>query len=98
MHSYLRVTRHPELFVGMRRQLAVLTTLVAVGGAGCGSHSASPPAPQSMTETVTQFMAAVRAGDVARMSALWGTDRGPAAEWMKNDELKKRVTIIQRYL
>jgi len=51
-----------------------------------------------MTETVTQFMAAVRSGDVGRMGTLWGTERGPASEWMKTDELKKRVTIIQRYL
>jgi hypothetical protein len=51
-----------------------------------------------MNQTVAQFLAAVHANDTQRMGMLWGTERGPAAEWMKSDELKKRVTVIQKYL
>lgn len=83
----------------MRRRLAMCLAVAGLGGAGgCGSHSATVPTPQSMTETVTQFFGAVHSNDLIRMGNLWGTDRGPAAEWMKVDELKKRVAVIQKYL
>jgi len=51
-----------------------------------------------MNDTVAQFLAAVKAADLARMGRLWGTERGPAADWMNPDELKKRLTVIQKYL
>lgn len=76
-----------------------LTVLVALGSLGCGSRpQSSAPAPQSINETVVQFMAAVKANDLQRMGALWGTERGPAAGWMKPEEMKMRLTVIQRYL
>src|SRR5437016_6247686 len=34
----------------------------------------------------------------ARVATLWGTERGPAADWMKAEELSQRVAVIQRYL
>jgi hypothetical protein len=77
------------------RRLAVLAVL---GGLGCGSRPQATPAPQSMNETVAQFLAAVKANDLQRMGSLWGTGRGPAAAWMKPDDLKMRITVIQRYL
>jgi hypothetical protein len=78
------------------RRLAVL---VALGSLGCGSRPQSgAPAPQSMNETVAQFLAAVKANDIQRMGTLWGTERGPAGSWMKAEELKMRLTVIQRYL
>ena len=76
------------------RRLAVLAVL---GGLGCGSPPQTP-APQSMNDAVTQFLAAVKANDLQRMGALWGSDRGPAGSWMKAEELKMRITVIQRYL
>jgi hypothetical protein len=45
-----------------------------------------------------QFLAAVKANDQSRMGALWGTDRGPAAQWMKSQELRQRLAVIQKYL
>jgi hypothetical protein len=78
------------------RRLAVL---VALGSLGCGSRpQRSAPAPQSMNDTVAQFLAAVKANDLHRMGTLWGTERGPAAGWMKPKELEMRLTVIQRYL
>jgi hypothetical protein len=77
------------------RRLAVLAVL---GSLGCGSKPQTAPTPQSLSETVTEFMAAVKANDLQRMGQLWGTEKGPAAEWMKAEELKMRLTVIQRYL
>jgi len=51
-----------------------------------------------MNETVAQFLGAVKANDLARMGTLWGSERGPAASWMKADELKMRLSVIQKYL
>jgi hypothetical protein len=77
------------------RRLAVL---VALGSLGCGSGPQTAPAPQSMNETVAQFMTAVKANDIERMGTLWGTEKGPAASWMKPEDLRMRLTVIQRYL
>ena len=71
--------------------------LVTAGTIACGTQ-APTPAPQSTNEAVTQFLGAVKANDLERMGRLWGTERGPAASWMKEEELKKRVSVIQRYL
>lgn len=77
------------------RQAALVAVLVTLG---CGGRPAVAPAPQSITDALTQFMAAVRANDLRRMGELWGTERGPAAAWMKPDELRMRLAVIQRYL
>ena len=79
------------------RRLAVLLVL---GSLGCGSRpeSTTAPTPQSLNDAVVQFMAAVKAKDIERMGTLWGTERGPAADWMKPEELKMRLTVIQKYL
>lgn len=79
----------------MRPRLAVL---VALGACACGGGAKQVPAPQTLTETLAQFMSAVKANDLQRMGALWGTDRGPAARWMKPEELHQRLSVIQRYL
>ena len=76
------------------RRLAVLAVL---GGLGCGARPQAP-APQSMNEAVARFFAAVKANDLQGMGTLWGTERGAAAGWMKPDELKMRLAVIQRYL
>ena len=76
-----------------------LPVLVALGTLACGGGPGpGKPVPQSPQETLTQFMLAVKANDLNRMGTLWGSDRGPAAEWMKGDELKERLTVIQKYL
>ena len=77
------------------RRLAVLITL---GGLACGGAPPGPPSPQAMSETLAQFLTAVKANDLDRMGRLWGTERGPAAEWMNATELKQRLSVIQKYL
>jgi hypothetical protein len=86
-------TARPARHVG-----TALAVLAALGSLGCGSRPQAPPAPQSINETVVQFMAAVKANDLQRMGALWGTERGPAVDWMKAEELRMRLTVIQKYL
>src|SRR5207253_1222097 len=39
-----------------------------------------------------------KANDLDHMKALWGTERGPASGWMKSEELKQRLTVLQIYL
>jgi len=51
-----------------------------------------------MNDALTQFLGAVKGNDLARMGRLWGNERGPAATWMKEEELKKRVSVIQVYM
>ena len=76
-----------------------LTVLVALGTLACGGGPGpGKPVPQSPQETLAQFMSAVKANDLLRMGTLWGSDRGPAADWMKGNELKERLTVIQKYL
>src|SRR2546430_16519431 len=86
MAPYLRFTpSSPRIIVKPR-----LAVLVALGLLACGGGSRTP-APQSLPETLAQFMSAVKANDAKRMGTLWGTERGPAAEWMKSDELQQRL-------
>jgi hypothetical protein len=75
-----------------------LAVLVGLGLLACGGGGTRPPTPQSLPETLAQFLAAVKAGDLKRMGTLWGTERGPAVDWMKAEELNQRLTVIQKYL
>lgn len=45
-----------------------------------------------------QFLDAVGAENLGRMGETWGTDDGPAAKWMEPDELRKRLSVMQRFL
>jgi len=72
--------------------------LVALASLACGSGGSRTPAPQSLNETLALFMAAVKANDLKRMAALWGTERGPAVDWMKAEEMNQRLAVIQKYL
>ena len=75
-----------------------LTVLVALGALACGGGRSQTPAPQSLPDALAQFLSAVKANDLDRMKALWGTERGPASGWMKDGELKQRLSVLQIYL
>jgi len=72
--------------------------LVALGSFACGGGKPGTPGPQPLSETLAQFMSAVKANDLRRLGTLWGSERGPAAAWMKSDVLNQRLTVIQKYL
>lgn len=80
----------------MTRRLALL---VLLAGVGCGGHfTPATPIPQSVKNALYDFMQAVKANDLERMGTLWGTDRGPASQFMEPDVLRMRLTVIQKYL
>jgi hypothetical protein len=88
-----------ELTLSMRRFGVGVVLGATVALTACGGHAASGgPSPQTMQETVTGFLHAVQTNDLGRMGRLWGNDRGPAATWMKPEELAQRLTVIQKYL
>jgi hypothetical protein len=76
------------------RRYAVLATLLAVG---CG-HGSQAPVPQTLSQALDQFLAAVKANDLNRMGQLWGNQDGPAVEWMTPDRLRMHLTGMQIYL
>lgn len=78
--------------------LACLALAVACGGPPAQGARGRIPVPQTVNESLEQFLAAVKANDLQRMGYLWGTDRGPAAQSMGVDVLRRRLTVIQRYL
>ena len=81
----------------MKRRLALF--LLFLAAAACGKNpGAGTPVPQSMNESLAQFLAAVKSNNQKRMGELWGTERGPAAGSMKSDQLRQRLTVIQKYL
>jgi hypothetical protein len=73
------------------------TALAALAVLACGGGTQTP-VPQSLNETIAHFMAAVKTNDLERMGTLWGSERGPAAQWMKGTELRQRLAVIQKYL
>ena len=81
----------------MTRRLGLLlvAALVACGGRGTAP---SAPGPASHADALTAFLDAVRRNDLIQVGRLWGSEKGPAAEWMDAGELNKRVTVIQIYL
>ena len=81
----------------MKRRLVL--SLLFLAAAACGKNpGAGTPVPQSMNESLAQFLAAVKSNNQKRMGELWGTERGPAAGAMKSDVLRQRLTVIQKYL
>jgi hypothetical protein len=83
----------------MRRlPVLILLSVFSVAGACGGGSAPQTPVPQSVNAALEQFLAAVKANDLSRMGGLWGTDRGPAAQWMKGEELRQRLAVIQKYL
>jgi len=82
----------------VKRRLAVHVVLLAALTACSNGQGPETPVPQSMNESVAQFLAAVKANDLKRMGELWGTERGPAAQSMNGDVLRQRLTVIQKYL
>lgn len=79
------------------RRLALFFTALGIACGGGGSRS-QVPVPATMNDALTQFLQAAQAKDLAQMGRLWGTARGPAAEWMSDSTLQMRMTVVQRYM
>lgn len=72
--------------------------LLAVLAACGGNPAPATPSPATPADALAGFLDAVRQSDLSRMGQLWGSERGPAANWMDPQELNKRVAVIQKYL
>ena len=81
------------------RHLAILGLLATVAACG-GRRAVAGPSPASPDQTIEQFLSAVNASDLERMSTLWGDERGPvsASNAMSEAERNQRLTIMQRML
>ena len=76
-----------------------LVALFALAGLACGGGGrTATPAPADPNAALAAFLVAVKGNNLERMGATWGTERGPAVEWMEPSELNKRLVVIQRYL
>ncbi len=49
----------------------------------------------SSRAAIETFLAAVKASDLQAMSGIWGTNKGPARDLMKREELEKRLVVMQ---
>ena len=69
--------------------------------AACGGGSPATPAPEpegSPEVVVTQFLRALSDSNIAGITNLWGTERGPASVTRQPPEYYRRAEIIQSYL
>lgn len=78
--------------------VCLITLLVGCGGGGSPASPAPGNASDSPETAVKNFMQAIADSNIARMTQLWGTAKGPAAETKKPDDYEKRMIITQLYL
>src|SRR5947207_15165523 len=95
MPSYLRFTPPTLEVSSVRPRLTVLVALASLAcGGGAGPGKLAPHSPQ---ETLAQFMSAAKENNISRMGTSWGSERGPATNWMKPDQLRERRTGAQTH-
>lgn len=75
------------------RYRGALIALV-LASAGCGGGHAGP-APAEPEAAVRSFLAGVAANSLAAMGEVWGSERGPAVNWMNREELDRRLTVMR---
>ena len=73
----------------------MMIACAALTVAACNRQAPSPSDPSIV---ITRFMEAVAAEDYEVMGQLWGSNDGPAVEWMDREELRKRLVVIQGFL
>jgi hypothetical protein len=82
--------------VTITRSLVLLSILASTA---CTGKRADPAAlPADPAGAVAAFLDAVKARDLAAMGGVWGSDRGPARDWMNADDLHKRLTVMHSIL
>lgn len=88
----------------MRTRVAQASRSLFLAGLGvsvfaCGKKETSyAPPPSDPEATVIEFLAAVRAQDLAGMARLWGSSSGPAGDRLDQNELEQRLTVMRIYL
>jgi hypothetical protein len=80
----------------MRKTVLVVSAILAACGGNSGSAPTTPMA--SSGQALREFMQAARDSNLTRMSQLWGSSRGPAAETRYPENYERRLVVIQLYL
>lgn len=80
----------------MRKMVLVASAFLAACGGNSGSAPTAPVA--SSGQAMREFLQAAADSNLTRMSQLWGSSRGPAAETRYPVEYEKRLAVIQVYL
>lgn len=80
----------------MRNSVLVVAVILAACGGSKGSAPTSPVA--SSGQALREFMKAAADSNLTRMSQLWGSSRGPAAETLYPANFERRLVVIQAYL
>jgi hypothetical protein len=72
--------------------------LVLLAAAACG-HGPGPgtalPGAVAPRQAVIDFLGAVKAQDLQAMSAVWGSEKGPARDQLPRTQLDQRLIIMQ---
>lgn len=72
----------------------ILLALIAVAcsrAPGPGGSLTGAPSPR---QAAAEFMNAVKAGDLQALSAVWGTEQGPARDQLERTDLEQRLVIL----
>lgn len=85
----------------MKKLLLALVATVTLGACGPSASSRPAPTPSGMvfgaaspTAAIETFFAAVKAGDLQAMGAIWGNKDGPAIRQFDREELEKRELLM----
>jgi hypothetical protein len=89
----LRIAQVPHSYAG---GLALLFFVACGSGSRMGTGMTEPVG--NPEETISLFMAAVKAEDLAGMSRLWGTKDGPVVDRMDPVAAQRRLRLMQIYL
>jgi len=76
---------------------SAVTSVPRIGteGTAVAIVGTSTVAATSGREAIAAFLAAAKAQNLPGMSAVWGTNQGPAVAHLKADEAEKRLIIMQ---
>ena len=84
----------------MKRLLLALAATATLAACGPSREPSTTPAPaagfgaETPQAAVTQFFAAVKAGDLQAMGSIWGNAEGPALRQFDREELEKRELLM----
>lgn len=77
----------------MRKWIVLLVVAAACSrGPSPGASLTGAPTPR---QAASEFMNAVKAGDLQAMSVVWGTAEGPARDQLPREELDQRLLTMQ---
>lgn len=75
--------------------LLALTTIACPASRGPTGELTGAATPRA---AVDEFLGAVRAGDLQRLSVIWGDQRGPARNLHDREQIEQRTFIMQQCL